>query len=68
MVTFHAQGNVKKTVPKMIVELRRGEIQAGESEVYLNQPLMVPSLPPSLLKGCRIIDIKYTLTVSEALG
>ena len=63
-VTFYARGK-QRTVSKSIVQLRRGEIAPGDSDVYANLPLLVPPLPPSQLIHCNIIDIKYKLIVSK---
>lgn len=39
-------------------------VDKGQHQVYTHA-MPVPSLPPSYLKGCNIIDIQYTLTVSH---
>ena len=59
-------GKLKRHTTSRIVKcIMKGEIPPGESEHWDNEPLQVPSLPPSRLDGCKIIEIFYTVTVRE---
>ncbi len=40
------------------------EVQPGKSQTLTKFPIKVPSLPPSLLEGCHLIDLYYKLEVS----
>lgn len=42
-------------------------VDKGQHQVY-TRAIPVPSLPPSYLKGCNIIDIQYTLTFRISTG
>ena len=37
--------------------------QPGETDRWENVPLQIPSLPPSRLVGCNIIDVSYVIKV-----
>ena len=39
------------------------EVRPGDSETWTRETVSVPSLPPSDLVGCRIIDVNYYLEV-----
>ena len=49
------------------VDVKGRDIPAGGTDTWTNVPLQVPSVMPSRLDGCRIIDISYRLTVSLIL-
>ena len=65
-VKFHATSK-SRSESKIVACLRRDAIEAHSSDSYSNVPMLIPPLPPSGLRGCRIIDIEYTLTVSIEL-
>ncbi len=57
-------GKLKRHTTSRIVKcIMKGEVPPGQAERWDNEPLQVPSLPPSRLDGCKIIEIFYTLTV-----
>ena len=53
--------NGTKTRTRILQELTRGPIEAGDSFSYEDEPLSIPPVPPSGLSGCRIIDVPYRL-------
>ncbi|XP_047490021.1 arrestin domain-containing protein 3-like isoform X2 [Penaeus chinensis] len=59
-VKFYAEGHTK-TDSHVVAEIKRGEIAAGEDDIWSGVEMLVPPLPPSNLEFCRIIDIDYTL-------
>ena len=61
--TYVGSGKTKELV-KTVSELQRQGIEANDRDVFNGLSLHIPPLPPSFLGGCRIIDIKYFLTVS----
>lgn len=64
-VTFYAEGHTKSD-SRVVAEIKRGEIAAGEDDIWSGVEMLVPALPPSNLEFCRIIDIDYTLEVTLA--
>ena len=46
-----------------ITSLERGEISAGDTEVWDGVSLAIPAVPPSRLVGCNIINISYVVKV-----
>ncbi|XP_045216627.2 arrestin domain-containing protein 3-like [Mercenaria mercenaria] len=61
-VTYHATSK-SRTVKHRITKLKHGELKGGDTDVWTNEKLHVPSVPPSFLRGCTIIDIKYYVTI-----
>lgn len=62
VVSFHAKGNTftdKRTIRKV----EGPEIGKGDTELWDNDFLQIPPLPPTRLANCRIIDLQYFLTV-----
>ena len=58
--TFHAEGQ-SKIVERVISELQRGAFK--DEEIWDNVPISIPSLPPSGLSHCSIINIEYRIEV-----
>ena len=57
-------GKLKRHTTSRIVKcVMKGEIPPGQTENWDNELLQVPSLPPSRLDGCKLIEIFYTVTV-----
>ena len=52
-----------KCESEFITSLERGEISAGETEVWDGVSLAIPAVPPSRLVGCNIINIAYVVKV-----
>ena len=59
-VVFRAT-NGRESTTHILQEVKRGPIEAGESDVWNGQPLLIPAVPPSGLGGCRIMDVSYRL-------
>nr|XP_045584934.1 arrestin domain-containing protein 17-like isoform X2 [Procambarus clarkii]XP_045584935.1 arrestin domain-containing protein 17-like isoform X2 [Procambarus clarkii] len=57
-ITYHAEGSRKRESRK-IAEIKRPEIKPGDDDIWSGVEMLIPSLPPSHLQFCRIIDIEY---------
>ncbi|KAK6180223.1 hypothetical protein SNE40_012415 [Patella caerulea] len=53
-----------KTVCNTVSKIKHGPIQPGDDDVWNGDLLHIPPVPPSGLRGCRIIDITYTVTLN----
>ena len=61
---FFSSGALKSNnVTSMVAAKTHGSIAAGQSDHWDNEPLFVPSLPPSKLEHCGIINISYAVKV-----
>lgn len=61
-ITYHAEGSRKRESRK-IAEIKRPEIKPGDDDIWSSVEMLIPSLPPSHLQFCRIIDIEYEFKV-----
>jgi hypothetical protein len=52
-----------RALTQLVIKVKRGPIPAGETDVWEDEKIVIPPLPPSCLNGCSIIDVKYTLEV-----
>ncbi|XP_076439019.1 arrestin domain-containing protein 3-like [Babylonia areolata] len=62
-IDFHAQTKTRRE-RRVVAELQHGEIKPGGGDTWNAERLAVPPLPPSVLRGCRIIDIHYFLQLN----
>ncbi|XP_050412712.1 arrestin domain-containing protein 3 isoform X2 [Patella vulgata] len=62
-VNYHARTR-SKSVTKSLARVQHGSIDGGDTDVWNGDLLHIPPLPPSGLRGCRIIDIQYTLSLT----
>ncbi|CAH1796807.1 unnamed protein product [Owenia fusiformis] len=46
---------------KLVASVAKGGVEAGGTQVWRDEGLTIPPVPPSHLLGCAFIDIKYTL-------
>lgn len=44
--------------------IARGKVRPGDTDVWTNESLYVPPLPPTNLRGCHLISIQYDVYVS----
>ncbi|BFZ01767.1 hypothetical protein BsWGS_04806 [Bradybaena similaris] len=58
-ITYQAEGKFKQE-KKVISSLCKEQIPRGKNYVWKDR-MQVPPLPPSHLKGCKLIDCKYIL-------
>ena len=57
-------GNPKQTSKGFFLTgLERPRIQPGKTDIWKNEKLTVPAIPPSELEICQIIKIRYVLEV-----
>ena len=61
-VIFHSTRK-SKSIAREITRVEHPEVQPGDSETWTRETVSVPSLPPSDLVGCRIIDVNYYVEV-----
>lgn len=52
-----------RTVRNVINQMLHGQIDGGGTDVWMGEKLHIPAVPPSYLKGCNIIDIRYYLAI-----
>ena len=65
ITTFHATTKSRIDSSK-VGRITERSIAEGQSFSWEGQQFIIPPLPPSYLAGCRIIDIRYILQVSES--
>ncbi|CAG5116543.1 unnamed protein product [Candidula unifasciata] len=58
--TFHTP-HKSRSVTQQVARLHHGSLASGKSDKWEGDNFSVPSLPPSYLSGCSIMEIKYTL-------
>ena len=62
---FFSSGRMKaKTTSGMVIYHSIGDVKPGQTQLWQNQSIEIPPIPPSGLDGCNIIDITYSLVVS----
>ena len=54
-----------RAMTQQVIKVKHGPIPAGDSDLWEEEKLVIPPLPPSYLNGCSIIDIKSTWEVSR---
>ena len=61
-VTYRATSK-SRTVPRVLAELRKGEVGPGSTDYWEGVTLRVPALPPTKLAStrCTVIDVQYQL-------
>ncbi|KAF2358530.1 Arrestin-like N-terminal, partial [Trinorchestia longiramus] len=59
-VTYKANGKFK-CEERTLTKLSKGPIAKGAEDMWENEALLIPPLPPSPLPGCNIIDVCYKL-------
>lgn len=62
-VRYHATSKTRY-VNNIVNEISHGKIEGGGTDVWMNEKLHIPAIPPSYLQGCNIIDIRYYLTMT----
>ncbi|ESP05157.1 hypothetical protein LOTGIDRAFT_227836 [Lottia gigantea] len=62
-VQYHATCKTKY-VSQVVSNRIHGPIEPGDSDSWNGDQLLIPPLPASGLRGCRIIDIKYMITMN----
>ena len=63
-VKYHATSKTK-TVNNVLFEKKQGKIEGGGTEIWRDEKMLIPPVPPSYLLGCKIIDIRYLVMVSK---
>ncbi|BFY98273.1 hypothetical protein BsWGS_01313 [Bradybaena similaris] len=58
--TFHT-AHKSRSVTQQVARLHHGSLASGKSDKWEGDNFCLPSLPPSYLSGCSIMEIKYTL-------
>lgn len=65
-IEYLARNKVVQVEKRELAVIARGKIRAGGSDKWHNESLYVPPLPPTNLRGCHLINIKYDVFVSIA--
>ncbi|KAL8565299.1 hypothetical protein ACOMHN_001197 [Nucella lapillus] len=61
MTVLYHTPTKSRAMTQQVMKVKRGPIPAGVSDVWEEEKMVIPPLPPSGLNGCNIIDVKYTL-------
>lgn len=67
VVNYHSSKAFRHRVDEVVVSATEGDpVPCGESTIWRQVPLPVPSLPASfsLTENCKILDVEYRLDVS----
>lgn len=64
-IEYLARGKVVQVERRELAVIARGKIRAGGTDKWQNESLYVPPLPPTNLRGCHLINIKYDVFVSN---
>ncbi|GFO36965.1 arrestin domain-containing protein 3 [Plakobranchus ocellatus] len=59
MVTTYRATTSTTLSSRVIASISRPEIPAHSEDIWSGEELIIPSVPPSFLEGCNIIDIRY---------
>ncbi|XP_060557997.1 arrestin domain-containing protein 3-like [Ruditapes philippinarum] len=62
-VQYHATSKTR-SVNNIVNEIAHGKIEGGGTDIWMNEKLHIPAVPPSYLQGCNIIDIRYYLMMN----
>ncbi|XP_064609279.1 arrestin domain-containing protein 3-like [Liolophura sinensis] len=62
VILFKACRKTRRVV-RELQRLRKGEIPPGGTETWSGETIRLPSIPPSRLQGCNIIDIEYYIVL-----
>ncbi|XP_050403342.1 arrestin domain-containing protein 3 [Patella vulgata] len=62
-VNYHSRTKTR-TLTDTVSTICHGPILRGDSDTWNGDLLPIPPLPPSGLRGCRIMDITYTVTLN----
>ena len=60
-ITFYASEGKTRTMSRILQEVKNGPIEANSTDSWEGIPLTIPSVPPTGLGGCRIIEVTYRL-------
>lgn len=63
-IEYLARDKVIQVEKRELAVIARGKIRAGGTDKWQNESLYVPPLPPTNLRGCHLINIKYDVFVS----
>ncbi|KAH3783930.1 arrestin domain-containing protein 4-like [Dreissena polymorpha] len=62
-VSYHAEARAYEE-SIVLSQIKHREIEGGGTDAYVNKKLHIPVVPPSFLKNCRIIDIRYYVVIT----
>ena len=52
----------------VLVTVHKGSVAPRGKQTWNRELLSIPTVPPSHLRGCKIIDIQYSIEVSHTAG
>lgn len=64
-IQYIARGKLIQSEKRELASLAHSKIRPGESDIWSNEQLYVPPLPPTNLRGCHLIKISYDVYVSN---
>ncbi|KAK7590384.1 hypothetical protein V9T40_001997 [Parthenolecanium corni] len=58
-IQYMVKNKVQYSETRELSAVRRGKIQAGDTDEWRDEQLYIPPLPPTNLRGCHIISVQY---------
>lgn len=68
MLTMFLKTTRMMTMMQVIAEVALGDIAPGGLRVLEEEPLLIPPIPPSHLRGCADLSLAYELLLSASPG
>lgn len=63
-IQYSAHGKVAAKEVRELAMLRHGKTRGGGTDLWRDELLYVPPLPPTNLRGCHLISVQYDVFVS----
>lgn len=67
-ILYKTPSGRQKEVSKIVENISRGSIPPGSMDHWENEPLIIPQVPPSFLRGSEFISLKYELVFTVEPG
>ncbi|CAG7831707.1 unnamed protein product [Allacma fusca] len=65
--TYYAKGK-SKVATKNLSEVKRPGVEPGDTDIWRGDILQIPSVPPTKLGNCHLIDVQYQLNLEMAIS
>lgn len=62
-IQYMVKNKPEHTETRELAVAKRGKILSGQMDEWKNEPLYIPPLPPTNLRGCHIISVQYDIYV-----
>jgi len=66
-VEYRAKNKIVQSETRELASVERGKIAARSTDVWKKEMLHIPALPPTNLRGCHLIKIRYDVYVSTRI-